>query len=236
MPESEKNTLIRLIRDSSPLFSRLESEHIGALLDIGRTTKVESGQMLFRKGDEPDRFFVIVTGSARAVVPSHDGRDLVLRLMGPGDVFGEIAALDGEARTADVITTEACELLIFERNRFKQYMLERPEVATELVAVLARRLRTTTELLTDNVFLGVPARLAKVLLGLARGRTPSGPEKDRIDIEYSQQELADMTGTSRVSINKQLRAWEDLGLVSIKRRLLTILDIEGLEDCAEVGL
>lgn len=236
MPESQKNDLLRRIQEGSPLFSALGTANLKALLEIGRTSKVAAGHTLFHMGDEPDRFFVIITGSARASAPSHDGRDLVLRLLTHGDVFGEIGVLDGGVRTADVVTTAPCELLVFERNRFKRYMLERPEVAIELVEVLAKRLRQTTELLTDNVFLGVPARLAKVLLGLARSNMPSEMGDGRIEIEFSQQELADMTGTSRVSINKQLRAWEELGLVGIKRRNLTIHDIQGLENFAEVCL
>lgn len=236
MSESGENTLIRRIRERSALFAALGPANFEALLEIGRTTQVAAGHTLFHKGDPPDRFFVIIAGSAKASAPSHDGRDLVLRLLAPGDVFGEIGVLDGGVRTADVVTTTACELLVFERIRFKQYMLERPEVAIELVGVLAKRLRHTTELLTDNVFLAVPARLAKILLGLARERTPSAPENDRLEITLSQQELADMVGTSRVSINKQLRAWEDLGLVDIKRRHLTINDIDGLEDFIEVCL
>lgn len=236
MTESKKNDLTRRIRKGSPLFASLGPANFEALIEIGRTTQIAAGHTLFHKGDEPDRFFVIITGSARASVPSHDGRDLVLRLLGPGDVFGEIGVLDGGVRTADVATTEVCELMVFERNNFKRYMLERPEVAIELVGVLAQRLRHTTELLTDNVFLGVPARLAKVLFGLAGGSTAPASEKHRVEITLSQQELANMTGSSRVSINKQLRAWEDLGLVDIKRRRLTIHDIDGLKYFTELCL
>lgn len=140
------------------------------------------------------------------------------------------------ARTADVTTTEACELLVFERNRFNRYLLDHPEVALELARLLARRLRHTTELLSDNAFLGVPARLAKVLLSLARSGGDPNDVEQRIEIELSQQELGEMVGTSRVSINKQLREWEEQGLVKIRRRRLKILDFEGLEDFADMSL
>ncbi len=236
MSDAAKEVLVRQIRESSPLFASMEPNSIADLLEIGRTTKVPSGHILFHKGDEPDRFFVLVKGSAKASAPSHDGRDLVLRLLSSGDVFGEIAVLDGGARTADVTTTEPCEVLIFERKRFNRFLLDHPEVAVELAGVLARRLRHTTELLSDNAFLGVPARLAKVLLSLARSSGGPADDEKRIEIELSQQELGEMVGTSRVSINKQLRDWEEQGLVGIKRRRLTILDIDRLEDFADMCL
>jgi CRP/FNR family cyclic AMP-dependent transcriptional regulator len=236
MSNTARESLIHQVRENSPLFAALSSESLSQLLDMGRTTKVPAGQLLFRKGDEPDRFFVIVTGSAKASTPSTDGRSLVVRLLGPGDIFGEIAVLDGGARTADVATSKPCELLIFERARFKRYLLDHPEMGIELLGVLARRLRLTTELLVDNVFLGVQVRLARVLIGLARSQSDISPRESQITIELSQQEIAEMAGTSRVSINKQLREWEKLGLLEIKRRRLTILDIEGLEDCVEVCL
>ena len=236
MSSTARESLIQKVREGSPLFAALSDEKLSQLLDIGRTTKVPAGQLLFRKGDDPDRFFVIVSGSAKANTPSTDGRSLVVRLFGPGDIFGEIAVLDGGARTADVATSEPCELLIFERTRFNRYLLEHPAMGIELLGVLARRLRHTTELLVDNVFLGVPVRLARVLIGLARSQSEISPHERQITIELSQQEIADMAGTSRVSINKQLREWEELGLLEIKRRRLTILDIDGLEDCVEVYL
>ena len=236
MSNAARESLIRKVREGSPLFAALSSENLSQLLDIGRTTKVPAEELLFRKGDVPDRFFVIVTGSAKANAPSTDGRSLVVRLLGPGDIFGEIAVLDGGARTADVATSEPCELLIFERARFNRFLLDHPEMGIELLGVLARRLRLTTELLVDNVFLGVHVRLARVLIGLARSQSDINPGERQVTIELSQQEIADMAGTSRVSINKQLREWEELGLVEINRRRLTILDIDGLEDCAEVCL
>ena len=236
MSNTARESLIHQVRENSPLFAALSSENLSQLLDMGRTTKVPAGQLLFRKGDEPDRFFVIVIGSAKASTPSTDGRSLVVRLLGPGDIFGEIAVLDGGARTADVATSEPCELLIFERTRFNRYLLDHPEMGIELLGVLARRLRLTTELLVDNVFLGVPVRLARVLIGLARNQSDISPGERQSTIELSQQEIADMAGTSRVSINKHLREWEELGLIEINRRRVTILDSDGLEDCAEVCL
>jgi CRP/FNR family cyclic AMP-dependent transcriptional regulator len=236
MSDAANDALIRQVREGSPLFASIEQESLAALLEIGRTTKVPAGHVLFHKGDEPDRFFLIVAGAARASAPSHDGRDLVLRLFAAGDILGEIAVMDGGQRTGDVTTTKACELLVFERNRFNRYLHDHPDVALELVRILAQRLRHTTELLTDNVFLGVSARLAKVLLSLARNNADIMTDDEHITIELSQQELAELTGTSRVSINKQLREWEEQGLVEIKRRHLTIRDLDGLEDFADVCL
>jgi CRP/FNR family cyclic AMP-dependent transcriptional regulator len=236
MSDAAKEALVQQIREGSPLFAAMSQENLATLLEIGRSTNVPAAQVLFHKGDEPDRFFVVVAGSARASAPSHDGRDLVVRLFAAGDICGEIAVLDGGARTADVTTTEPCELLVFERNRFNRYLIDHPEVTRELAGILARRLRQTTELLSDNAFLGVPARLAKVLLSLARSRGGASADDKVITIELSQQELAEMVGTSRVSINKQLREWEEQGLVEIKRRRLTIHDIGELEDFADVGL
>lgn len=128
-----RDALKRRIREESTLFSTLNEREIDALLDIARVTQVGAKHRVFHKGNKADRFFALMRGRARVTTTSHDGRELVLRLLEPGDIFGEIAVLDGRDRTADVVTSEPCELLVIERNRFNAYLLERPEVDLKLM-------------------------------------------------------------------------------------------------------
>jgi len=227
-------SLRQRIQETSPLFSSLEAGELEALLAIGRRTKVPGNHSLFQRGSAADRFFVLLSGRARVVFTAHDGRELVVRLLEPGDVFGEIAVLDGGERTATVSTTEPCELLVVERSRLRSHLIAHPELNLKLLSLLAARLRQTTELLTDNVFLDVATRLAKVLRALVQSHGKPTRSGTRIDLKISQQELADMTGTSRVSVNKQLMSWQEQGLLSTERRVVTVHDMSAMEALAGV--
>lgn len=167
---------------------------------------------------------------------AQDGRELVLRLLGPGDVFGEIAVLDGSERTADVTTTEASEVLVIERKRFLAYLRENSNIAVKLLGIMAAKLRDTTEQLSDNVFLDVSARLAKILLALASNYGEESASGRRIELKLSQQDLADMAGTSRVSVNKLMRGWQEQNIIHTEKRFITVHDLSALEEISGVYL
>jgi CRP-like cAMP-binding protein len=228
--------LRQLIRETSLLFSALTDAELEFLLDLGRTMDVPARQPLFYRGDDPDRFFLLIQGHAKVTTTAQDGRELVLRMLGPGDFFGEIAVLDGSERTADVTTTESSEVLVIERKRFLTYLREHPAVAVKLLGILAAKLRETTEQLSDNVFLDVSARLAKILLALANSYGEESDGGQRIELKLSQQDLADMAGTSRVSVNKLMRSWEDQRIVHTEKRFITIDDLSALEALTGVYL
>jgi CRP/FNR family transcriptional regulator, cyclic AMP receptor protein len=146
--------------------------------------------------------------------------------MGPGEVFGEIAALDGRPRSADATAASACELLVIERRDVLAFLEEHPKVCIKLMEVLCERLRRTTEQVEDVLFLEIPARLAKTLLRLAVTSPAAGAARF---VRASQSELGTLIAARRESINKHLREWQRLGFVHMRQGLIYIDDTAALE-------
>lgn len=148
---------------------------------------------------------------------------MVLAILIPSDVFGEISMIDGRARTATVVAAESSALLVLERREPIPFQERHPKVAIKMLEGICKRLRTTDELLEDVVFLDLPSRLAKRLLSLAELYGKNTGHGTRIEIKLSQAEIGNMVGTSRESVNKQLRMWGDEGVISIERGHITVL-------------
>jgi CRP/FNR family cyclic AMP-dependent transcriptional regulator len=225
--ERRRDTLAR-----SPLFEALESRELDQLVAISRLQTAREREFIFRKGEEPDRICALTRGRARVTTSSSRGREIQIRILEEGDVFGEIAVLDDRPRTTDVIASEVCELIVIERGRFRQFLVERPKVAIKLLAVMAQKLRDTTALLEDNVFLKTPERVAKTLVVLANTRGVDDDEGTRIAILLSQAEIGTMAGCSRESVNRQLSRWMDEGILTFDQGEVVIQDLDRLEDLA----
>ncbi len=165
---------------------------------------------------------------------SEDGKEVVFNVLGRGEVFGEIARLDGKARTADATAMAECHLLVLDRSDFMPFLESHPEVAARLIAVLCERVRWVSQSYEDSLFMDLPARLAKRLLLLAEthGETAGGTGT-RIEFPLSQQELAKMAGVSRESVNKLLRARQSEGLIAHDHSHVTILDASRLKRLVE---
>ena len=163
----------------------------------------------------------MLKGRVRISSIGPDGNQVVLNVIEEGEVFGEIALLDGKDRTADAVAMTDCELLAIDRRDFVPFVRANPEVALRLLAVMCERLRRTTEQVEDMIFLDAPQRLAKKLLQLVDGDAASG-------VTISQRELGNMIGLSRESINKQLKAWEQDGTLKIEQGSIVVLDPEAL--------
>jgi CRP/FNR family cyclic AMP-dependent transcriptional regulator len=159
---------------------------------------------------------------------SPDGKERTLALLGPGDVFGELALLDGGPRSADAVVAEDAELLVVPRDEFLTFVMEQPQVAMSLLVVLSQRLRHTNLLVHDAAFFDVRGRLARVLLELARAE--KGPEADGALVcpQLTQSELASMVGVTRESINKWLRHYVKSGTVARRHGRLVVLDPQRL--------
>ena len=176
----------------------------------------DAGREIFAQSDEGSAMFAVLAGQVRLVVGGADGREHVLRMVGPGDVFGEIAVLDGLARTADAVAATRCRLLVLERRRLLAMLADCPDLAINLISVLCERLRATSAQVEGLLFHSLSKRLADVLLDLcaARGGTT---------IDITQTELGQLTGVTRESINKKLRAWQAAGLVSLQPGRIVVL-------------
>jgi CRP-like cAMP-binding protein len=195
------------------IFAGLGRREIDGVLSLAVKKRYEPRAVVLKKGDPALQIYVIAKGRLKAISTGGDGRQAALSIMGPGEVFGEVAVLDGQPRSATISALEPCELLIIQRNDFFRYLESTPRVAIKLLEVLARRLRGLSERLEDSTFLELPARLAKELGRLADRYGTTCANGLRIDLKLSQEELGTLVGASRESVNKQLRAWESDGLI-----------------------
>lgn len=217
------------------LFSQLSPKELDDLLRFASTRRLPARQEVFHKGDSGTQLFAILDGRVKVETSSITGKALVFRVLEPGQTFGEMALLDGGARSATISTLEPCELLVIERRDFRDFLRHSPAVYDKLLVALTARVRDLSELLEDATFLPVAARLAKRLLVLARTFGRESEDGTVIDLRLSQGELSNLVGATREAVNKQLRAWEDAGLVALEEGHVVLRDEDGLADVAEGG-
>lgn len=214
-----------------PLFESLDPEDRTRLLTMASVRRVPARKRLFRKGDPGRELFVLLRGRAKAASESRE-RGTVFDFFEPGEVVGEIALLDGGPRTATVTTVSTCDFLVLERGEFLALLEREPRVAIRLLAACATRLRHTSELLEDAVFLGLRARLAKRLLQLAQEYGAETGAGVRINLKLSQRELGELVGAARESVNRQLGLWETAGLLRVDAGYVTLLRPQALTSLA----
>ena len=214
------------------LFQGMGDGELASIATLTTTRQVAPRDELFHKGDQGSQVYVVCSGRLKILTTSRLGTCVVFNTVGPGEVIGELALISGTPRSATVIAVEPCVLLVIERRDFLAFLRSRPEAAIRLLVILADRLRGVNEMVEDTLFLNVSPRLAKKLTSYAERygkRTSSGV---RIDLKLSQEEWGDLVGTTRESINKQLRSWASEGVLSLDRGYVVIHQIEGLERIA----
>jgi len=215
-----------------PLFAGLAPREVDALAAVARSLSLAPREKLFHKGDPGNQVYAVVEGTLKVVTTSESGDDVVFNLVAAGEVIGEIAALCQSERTATVVAIGDCELLAIDRRDLFAFLRAHPEAALELMQVLARRLRSLSELVEDTLFLNLPVRLAKKLVAYAGSHGELVPGGVRIGIKLSQEEWGDLVGATRESINKQMRAWTDQGAIRVDQGYVVILRMETLEELA----
>ncbi len=231
---SERIAAMRKILERHSLFGRMTGEELDRLLAHARVETYRRRQEIFSKGSPGKGLLAVLHGQVRIGSLGPDGGQIVLNIMNEGDVFGEIALLDGKDRTADAVAMTECELLAIDRRDFVPFVRDNPEVALRLLEVLCERLRRTTEQFEDMVFLDAPARLAKRLLQLSgAGDQPDKTGEAPSKVSLSQRELGSMLGLSRESINKQLAAWQQIGFIKLDQGTIAILDVAALRRQAD---
>jgi len=211
------------------IFAGLEPRQLEALATIAVRKRFKAREMVLRKGDPALQIYVIVSGRLKAISAGGMGRQAALSIMGPGEVFGEVAVLDGQPRSATITALEPCQLLIIQRNDLFHFLTRNPGAAIKLLEVLAQRLRRLSERVEDSAFLEVPGRLAKQLLRLAERYGCDVGDGVRIELKLSQQELGDLVGATRESVNKQLRAWVSDGVLDQRGGRVVVRDVAALE-------
>ena len=185
-------------------------------------------QVIFHRDDPAGALHLVRSGTVKVTLETEDGKETVLALFGPGACFGEIAALDGAGRSATVIAAEPTTTLALSREDLMAFIHERPDFALQLISLLASRLRRTDDRLEDAYFLDLDGRLARCLVGLAEERGEPSAGGIRIPLPLSQSDLAAMLGSTRVSVNKLLGAYQDAGLITMETDSVVIRDVEGV--------
>lgn len=211
------------------LFRGLSPDERKGLVAQARIRNFSAGETIFLMGSSGDSMMAVLKGTIRISVPSPEGKEIVLAILQPGELLGEIALLDGKDRTADAGAIGACSLAILERRAVLAFLERHPSSCLGLIEVLCGRLRHTDQQIAEIVFLNLPARLAKTLLRMATvARGPAGTR-----IALSQRELGNIVGSTRESINKCLHEWQRNGIVRVEEREIIItkrLELQALAD------
>lgn len=231
MDTHNRSREVELLR-RAPFLAVLGRRDIADLAAAARRRRFRRGETVFQREDAGDALYIIDEGAVRIYLPSPRGAELTLAVLGPGDMFGEMAFLEGKSgRAASAAALEDTETVMLRRADFLRLLRARPGAGIAVLEVLARRLRETNDKAGDLVFLDVNGRLAKRLLELAERGSP-GPSGVVLP-PMTQEQLANLVGVTRESVNRHLRLFRSEGLVGGQGRRLVILDAEGLRAYAE---
>lgn len=212
---------------ASPFFGRLEPDTRRAIADLCVTCTLTRGETLFLKNDPADAFYAIRRGEIRIMAGTSTGRCMTLNLLGPGDIFGEIALFDGRSRSADAIAAEPAELFVVRRREMLDLVGRCPDLAMRVIEVLCERLRFVSARLEEAVLMPLPARIARRLLALA--------EDFGTELHISQDDIADFVGTTRETVNRQLQTWRRQGMLEIHRNRVVVRDPTALASVASAA-
>ncbi|WP_446666090.1 Crp/Fnr family transcriptional regulator [Flexivirga sp. B27] len=213
----------------APLFAALDDDAAEALLSTMTRTKIARGQELFHEGEQGDSLYVITGGKVKLGRRSADGRENLLAILGEGEMLGELSLFDPGPRTATASAIADTELVGLSHPDMTEFLGTRPEVAMKMLSALAARLRRTNEALGDLVFTDVPGRVAKALLDLSRRFGKPADDGTLVAHDLTQEELAQLVGASRETVNKALADFSSRGWIKLEARAVTLMDTERLQ-------
>src|SRR6201985_853141 len=228
-PRSMARSTLAVLR-GHPIFCDLSPEALEQLCRYAKHFTLKRGATIFSKGDPGNKLFAVVTGTVKISISSVDGRSAILNLIAAGELFGEIAVLDGQARTADATANSNCELFSIDRRDFLPFVAAHPDLAMKFIELLCTRLRWTSHQVDKVILQNLPGRLAGALLRLAEKYNLAPSERT---IAITQQELSEMVGMTRESINKQLRVWAARNWVRLVHGAIVVLETEPLQELAD---
>jgi CRP/FNR family transcriptional regulator len=213
---------------SAPLFAALDPDSAATLEKALTSRTVSRGHIVFKEGDPGDRLFIVLEGKCKIYRASADGRENLIAVLGPGEMFGELSLFDPGPRTASVAAVTDSTLASLDHDDLRPLLLERPGVGVELLRALAQRLRRTNDAMADLVFTDVPGRVAKALLELAAKFGVVEADGTRVRHDLTQEELAQLVGASRETVNKALSEFAHRGWLRIEGRSVLLIDPERL--------
>jgi len=205
------------------LFSKLMPAEIDRILALSVERHFDDGQTIFQKGEEGASMMIVLEGRVLISVLSEDGKELTLNYIEPGGILGEIALIDDKARSANATAIGACTLLCILRSEFIPFLKQSPDLAVQLLLVLCEKLRNTSDMMENVGLLPIPARLARLVLKLARAEHEQLGPGLTIALNLSQREMGNLIGATRESVNKTLSQWQAQGLIRLQQPQLTLL-------------
>lgn len=214
--------------DGGFLFRALDDASRQELATRARRCRHAAGDPVFHLGDPGQSMMAVVSGTVRISLVTSRGGDLVLADLGPGEVFGEVALLDGRERSAAARALTDCELLVLDRRDVVPLLERRPDLCLRLLSLLCGRLRRSDERMADIAFSELPTRLAKTLL--AQAGALAGER-----LHVSQSELAGMVGSARENVNRHLRDWRRRGIVDLGKGWVAVTRPAELAAIAELN-
>src|SRR6195256_2513661 len=225
---SKKMSVLR----KHPIFCDLEPEAFDQLCRYAKHITLKRGATIVSRGEPGNSLIAVISGTVKISISSAEGRSAILNLIGPGEIFGEVALLDGLARTADATANTNCEIYVIDRRDFLPFLRSQPGLAMKFIELLCTRLRWTSGQVEEVILQNLPGRLASALLRLTEKHklAPSGRT-----IAITQQEISEMVGMTRENINKQLRAWAARNWVRLEHGAIVVLNAEMLQELVEAG-
>ena len=212
-----------------PAFSALADEDLAQVVDVTVPRSFGAGEIVFREGDSGDTCYVVRTGQARAVREHPGGRTITLATFGPGEIFGELAMFDDERRSATVEALEDTDAMAILGQDMRRLLRAHPDIAVKMLGALGRRLRETNERLARQSFQTVQSRVASVLADMVAAARSQGAGETDVLITATQNDLAQLAGSSRESASRFLAVLERAGVISQGRGRLTVHDPAKLE-------
>jgi len=222
----------RLLSDCV-LFRKLSEHQRNTLVARAHMRRFEAGDTIFVMDALHDSMMAVLNGVVKISVSSADGKEIVLAILHAGEVFGEVAMLDGKPRSADATALTACNLAVLDRRDVLAALERNPGAWLGLVGVLCSRLRETDRHLVEVALLGLPMRLAKALLRALDSHGAQRPVSLGNEFHLSQGELANLVGAARENVNKCLHKWRRLGIIRTEKRVIKIMDRAALEALVE---
>jgi CRP/FNR family transcriptional regulator, cyclic AMP receptor protein len=210
-----------------PLFADFSVKDVDALASLVCYRRYPKGSIIFQQGDSGTTLYLVEKGEVKLTVTSDSGKEVTLAILGPEAFFGELSLLDGGPRSANAIARVDCMVGTLDRGPLLRFLADHPRATSSLLSVMAGRLRRTTDQVHDAVFFDIPARLAKVLLRFS-GAEREGPDGVLSAPKLNQEELADLVGGTRESVNKCLGVYARQGLIRCSRGRVTVLKPEEL--------
>jgi len=215
------------------LFGRLSQTAVEHLAFYTKRRSLPRGTVVFARGEPGTGLMGVLAGAVKISVPSANGREIVLGIMREGDIFGEIALIDGRPHTTNATALTDCDLTVIEFRDFLQFLRSQPNLAIQIIEILCTRLRRRTEQVQDRTFLNLPTRLAKTLLQLTADVERSSVSAAKLTV--TQREISQIIGRSRQSTNQQLRSWAKQGIIHLERGVVVVLNRDKLADVAAQG-